>query len=70
MKQEAGSVLDRTTVHIGPLIDAILQKLIGQVAVTCVKFDAIKTRGFCALGRFAIILNDLRNLSDVERVAR
>src|SRR6266478_6490122 len=48
LKQEAGSIFDRTTIHIGSLVDAILQKLIGQVAVTRVKLNAVKTRGFCA----------------------
>jgi hypothetical protein len=46
LKQEAGSIFDRTTVHIGSLVDAVLQKLIGQVAVTRVKLHAIKTRRF------------------------
>src|SRR5216683_1146321 len=69
-KQEAGSVLDRTTIHIGSLVDAILQKLIGQVAVTRVKLNAVKTRGFCALGRFAIILGNAQNFSDAQRTVR
>ena len=67
LKQEAGSVLDRTTVHIGPLIDAILQKLIGQVAVTRVKLNAVKIRGFCVLGGFAIILDNARDFFDFKR---
>ena len=66
MKQEAGSIFDRTTIHIGSLVDPILQKLIGQVAVTRVKFNAIKTRGLCALGGFAVILDDARDFSDVQ----
>src|SRR5882724_351205 len=70
LKQEAGSILDRTTIHIASLVDAILQKLIGQVAVTRVKLNAIKTRGFCALGRFAIILDNARDFSDVKRAVR
>src|SRR5712692_4663020 len=70
LKQEAGSILDRTTVHIGSLVDAILQKLIGQVAVTRVKFNAVKARGFCALSGFAIILTNARDFSDVERAVR
>src|SRR6266478_5374993 len=70
LKQEAGSIFDRTTIHIGSLVDAILQKLIGQVAVTRVKLNAIKTSGFCALGRFAIILDDARDFSDVKSAVR
>src|SRR5713226_8398461 len=70
LKQEAGSIFDRTTIHIGSLVDAILQKLIGQVAVTRVKLNAIKTRGFCALGGFAIILDNARDFSDVKRAVR
>src|SRR5580658_1776424 len=70
LKQEAGAIFDRTTVHIGSLVDAILQKLIGQVAITSVKFNAIKTRRFCTLGGFAIILNDPRDFSDVQRAVR
>src|ERR1700682_3655127 len=70
LKQEAGSVLDRTAVHIGSLVDAILQKLIGQVAVTRVKTNAVKTRGFCALRGFAIILDNARDFSDFKRAVR
>src|SRR5260370_19171699 len=69
-KQEAGSIFDRTTIHIGSLVDAILQKLIRQVAVTRVKLNAIKTGGLCSLGRFAIILDDSRDFSDVKRPVR
>jgi hypothetical protein len=58
LKQEAGPIFDATTIGIGALVDAVLQKLIRQVAVTRVKLNAIKTSGFCALGRFAIILDD------------
>jgi hypothetical protein len=67
LKQEAGSIFDRTTVHIGSLVDAILQKLIGQVTVTRVKLNAIKIRRFCTLGGFAIVVDDARNFSDVQR---
>src|SRR5258708_37094721 len=70
LKQEAGPIFDGTTIHIGSLVDAILQKLIGQVAVTRVKLNAIKTSGFCPLGRFAIILDDARDFSDVKRAVR
>src|SRR6266852_6671760 len=70
LKQEAGSIFDGTTIHIGSLVNAILQKLIGQVAVTRVKLNAIKTRGFCALGRFAIILGNAQNFSDAQRTVR
>src|SRR5258708_6673917 len=70
LKQEAGSIFDRTTVHIGSLVDAILQKLIGQVAVTRVKLNAIKTRRFCTPGGFAIVVDNARNFSDVQRAVR
>src|SRR6266849_4327052 len=70
LKQEAGSIFDGTTIHIGSLVNAILQKLIGQVAVTRVKLNAIKTRGFCALGRFVIILDNAQNFSDAQRTVR
>src|ERR1700674_2140448 len=70
LKQEAGSILDRTTVHIGPLIDAILQKLIGQVAVTRVKLNAVKTGGFSVLRGFAIILDNARDFFDFKRAVR
>jgi hypothetical protein len=48
LKREAGSIFDRTSVHIGSLVDTVLQKLIWQVAVTRVKLSAIKTGGLCA----------------------
>src|SRR6266853_979709 len=70
LKQEVGSIFDRTTVHIDSLVDAILQKLIGQVAVTSVKLNAVKTRGFCALSGFAIILDNARDFSDFKRAVR
>src|SRR6202047_5580132 len=70
LKQEAGSILDRTAVHIGSLVDAILQKLIGQVAVGSVKLNAVKTRGFCALGGFAIVLDNARDFFDFKRAVR
>src|SRR5467141_732107 len=70
LKQEAGSIFDRTTVYIGALVDAILQKLIGQVAVTRVKLNAIKTRHFCTLGGFAIVVDNAWNFSDVQRTVR
>src|SRR6266849_3041812 len=70
LKQEAGSIFDGTTIHIGSLVDAILQKLIGQVAITRVKLNAVKTGGLCALGRFAIILDDAWDFSDVKRAVR
>src|SRR5271170_305096 len=70
LKQEAGAIFDRTTVHVGSLIDAILQKLIRQVAITRVKLNAVKTRGLCALGGFAIILDDARDFPDVKRTVR
>src|ERR1700720_2991971 len=70
MQQEAGSIFDRTAIHIGSLVDAILQKLIRQVAVTRVKLNAIKTGRFCFFGRFAIILDDARNFCDVQRPLR
>src|SRR5258708_9905519 len=70
LKQEAGSIFDRTTIHIGSLVDAILQKLIGHVAVTRVKLNAIKTHGFCPLGGFSIILDNARNFPHVKPPVR
>src|SRR5713226_6337296 len=70
LKQEARSIFDRTTVHIGSLVDAILQKLIGQVAVTRVKLNAVKTRGLSAFGGFAIILDNAGDVSDFKRAVR
>src|SRR3984893_8884116 len=70
LKQEAGSIFDRTTVHIGSLVDAILQKLIGQVAVTRVKLDAVKPRRFRALGSLAVVLDHTWNFCNVERPMR
>src|SRR5260370_40894776 len=55
---------------MGSLVDAILQKLIGQVAITRVKLNAVKTGGLCALGRFAIVLDDAWDFSDVKRAVR
>src|SRR5713226_1990817 len=70
LKQEAGSIFDRTPIHIGSLVNAILQKLIGQVTVTRVKLYAVKTRGSCAFGGFAITLDNVRDFSDFKRAVR
>src|SRR4029077_1571810 len=70
LQQEAGAILDRATIHVGSLVDAILQKLIGQVAVTRVKLDAIKSGSLCALAGFAIVLDDARDFSDVQSAVR
>ena len=45
-KQEAGPIFDATTVGIGALVDAVLQKLIRQVAVTRVSSTPSKPADF------------------------
>src|ERR1700693_3258788 len=70
LKEEAGAIFDRTAIHISSPVDAILQKLIRQVAVTSVKLNAIESSGFGVLGRFAIIFDNARNFYDVERAVR
>jgi hypothetical protein len=70
LKDEAGPIFDRTAIHISSPVDAILQKLIRQVAVTSVKLNAIESSGFGVLGRFAIIFDNARNFCDVERAVR
>src|ERR1700675_163682 len=70
LKQEARPIFERTAIHIGSPVDAILQKLIRQVAVTRVKLNAIKPGGFGVLGRFAIIFDDARDFCDEERAVR
>src|SRR6266853_6348830 len=46
LKQEAGPIVDRTAIHISWPVDAILQKLIRQIAITRVKLNAIESGGF------------------------
>src|SRR5216684_8695618 len=70
LKEEAGAIFDRTAITISSAVDAILQKLIRQVAVTSVKLNAIESSGFGVLGRFAIIFDNPRNFCDVERAVR
>src|SRR6266852_2541022 len=69
-KQEARPILERTAITIGAPVDAILQKLIRQVAVTRVKLNAIKSRRVSALGGLAIIFYNARDFCDVERAVR
>ena len=69
-QHEAAAVFDRTAIGIGSLIAAVLQKLIGQIAVGSVKFDALKARGSGSLRGLAIILDDARDFSDVQRAVR
>src|SRR5260370_42219199 len=48
-KQESRPILERTAITIGAPVDAILQKLISQVAVTRVKLNALKSLRLSAL---------------------
>src|SRR5258708_30839513 len=58
LKKEARPVFDRTAIHISSPVDAILQKLIGKVAVTRVKRNAIESSGFGWLGGVAMIFDN------------
>jgi hypothetical protein len=42
-------------------VAAVLQELIGQITVGSVKFHAVKACGSCALGGFAIVLDNASN---------
>src|SRR6266436_3439652 len=70
LKQEARPIFERTAITIGSPVDAILQKLIRQVAVTRVKLNAIKPGGFGVLGRFTVIFDNARDFCDEERAVR
>src|SRR6266403_5438002 len=70
LQQEARPIFDRTAITIGSPVDAILQKLIRQVAVTRVKLNAIKPGGFGVLGRFTVIFDNARGFCDEERAVR
>jgi hypothetical protein len=70
LKQEARPILKGTAITIGTPVNAILQKLIRQVAVTRVKLNAIKSRGRGALSGLAIIVYNAGDFCDVERAVR
>ena len=49
LQQQAGAIFDGAAVSVGTFIDAILQKLVNQIAVGSVNFHTVKTRFFGVL---------------------
>ncbi len=47
LEQEAGAVLDRAAILIGPQIGVRLQELLDQIAVGSVNLDAVEAGGKC-----------------------
>ena len=43
LKQESCSVLDRTSISVGSLIDAISQELINNISIGAMDFDSIES---------------------------
>ena len=68
--QQASAVLNRTAVGIAPPVGPIAQKLIDQVAVGGMDFDAVESRGFGIGGGAPEILDQRRQFANGQRPRR
>src|SRR5882724_2486397 len=62
LKEETGSVFDRTTIFIRSLIAAVLKKLVNKIPVACMNLDPIEAGGFSTFDGFAILFHHAGNL--------
>jgi hypothetical protein len=65
-QQETRAVLDGTTVGVGPLVTAILKKLVQQIAIAGVQLNPVEIRRLGTRSCFAVVLDDSRNFGDIE----
>ena len=70
LQQQARAVLNRATVGIGALICTGFQKLVQQVAVGRVDFNAVKARFYRSACRTAVIGHDAGQLIQRQRTRR
>jgi hypothetical protein len=66
LPQEAGAVLDRTAVGVRPLVRAVAQELVDQVAVGAVDLDAVEARRQGAAGAVRELLDDAGDLVQLQ----
>src|ERR1019366_3409576 len=69
-KKEACPVLARSTIGVSPLVRAVAQKLLDQIAVSRMDFDAVKAGREGVLRRSTILLDDFWNFCRVEPTRR
>ena len=70
LEHQPGAVLDRAAVAVGPLVRAVLQELVEEIAVGAVDLDAVEAGGLGVLGALAIGGDHARNLVGLERARR
>ena len=69
-QHETGAVLDRTPVNIHPMIGLVLEKLIEQIAVCPMNFNAVKTGQLRVLRALAVCRDYAWNLFQPQRSRR
>jgi hypothetical protein len=67
LQQEARAAFDRAAVFIRALVGAVLEKLIGQIAVRTVNLDTIEARPQRPLGARPELLDDCWKISSSLR---
>ncbi len=63
LKKQAGAVLDGAAVGVGPLVAAVLQELVDEVAVRAVQFGAVEAGRLGPFGRATVVLDDAGDLA-------
>ncbi len=67
LEKESGAVLERAAVFVRPLVRAVLQELVGQVAVRPVNFDAVESGSQRILRAPEIFGDDSLNFIRLQR---
>ena len=63
-------MLDSATVGIGPLVAAVLQELVDEVAVRSMQLDTIEARDLRPLSFPAIVFDNAVNFVNLQRTVR
>jgi hypothetical protein len=61
-EKKTRTVLDGTAILVGSLVTAVLKKLVDQIAISRVYFDAIEASRSCAFDGFAILFDNASDL--------
>ena len=70
LEQQPRAVLDRATVGVGAVVDAVAQELVQQVAVGAMHLDRIEARGHRRMGRVDVGLHDAGQFFGRQRPRR
>lgn len=66
IEQKARAVLNRAAVLVRALVRAVQQELLEQVSIRTVQFHAVETSLFCKFGAAAELLDDRRDLVNLQ----